>query len=269
MVTIEFSEPAMWDYFRARHVATSIDSAFCVGQAEPGQAARRRLRQRRFDQAPVVSEPARVVGWVAADQLRDDAAVGSAMTSLDESAIVSTESPIANVLRLLGQHGLVFTVGENGLSGFIVHSDLDRQPARTHFYLLVAGIEILLSEIIRSALPMESAIEAMNAGMVKEYKKAKNANSEAHPVEYLYLTALVKLFLDVPLVKNSNSLSEASIDWLKNLNKFRRLVMHPACSIAAARSPAEIAEFTRIAANVIEQLQTLSGNCRQPSTQMA
>jgi hypothetical protein len=258
MVTIEFPEPAMWDYFRARHVATSIDSAFCVGQAELGQNAHSRLMRRRFDQAPVVSEPARVVGWVAVDELRDDAAVGSAMTPLDKSAIVSTESPIANVLRLLGQHGLVFTVGENGLSGFIVHSDLDRQQARTYFYLLVAGIEILLSEIIRFALPMDSVIETMSADMAKQYRKAKDANSETHPVEYLYLTALVKLFLDIPRVKDGDSLSEVSIDWLKNLNKFRRLVMHPACSIATARSPAEIAEFTRVAANVIEQLGTLS-----------
>jgi hypothetical protein len=37
-------------------------------------------------------------------------------------------------------------------------------------------------------------------------------------------------------------------------------------SIAAARSPAEISKFTRVAADVIEQLQALSGGVAQPST---
>jgi hypothetical protein len=262
MVTIEFPEPDLWDYFRARHIATDINYAFCISQDELGRAARSRLIQKRFDQAPVVSE-SRVVGWVAKNQLTDTAPARSAMTSLNESAIVSTESPIANVLRLLGQHGLVFTVGNNGLSGFIVHSDLDRHPARTHFYLLVAGTEILLTDIIRSAHAEDVVIDAMSAGMAKQYARAKEANSETHPVEYLYLTALVKLFLDIPYLKEGNVLSETSIDWLTNLNKFRRLVMHPACSIAAARPPAEIAEFSRVAGDVIGQLQALSGDLRR------
>lgn len=149
MAIIEFPEPGLWDYFRARHIATDINDAFCVSQEDSGRIARLALKNGRFDQAPVVSEPLHIVGWVAADQLRDAETVRSAMTSLDKSAIVSMESPITHVLQLLGQQGLVFTVGDSGLSGFIVHSDLDRQPARTHFYLLVAGIEILLSEIIR------------------------------------------------------------------------------------------------------------------------
>ena len=258
MAIIEFPEPGVWDYFRARHIATGIKDAFYVGQNDSGLTARFRLKEGRFDQAPVVSEPPHIVGWVAADQLRDAGTVGSAMTSLDKSAIVSTESPIAHVLQLLGQHGLVFTVGDNGLSGFIVHSDLDRQPARTHFYLLVAGIEILLSDIIRCAQPADFIISAMSPAILKQYERAKKSNNETHPVEYLYLTALVKLFLEIPRARNTAVLNESAVEWLVNLNKFRRLVMHPACSIAAARSATEIAEFTRTAANVIEQLQVLS-----------
>jgi hypothetical protein len=258
MAVIEFPEPGLWDYFRARHIATDIDNAFCVGQNDPGLTARFLLKQRRFDQAPVVSEPQHIVGWVAAQQLRDADTVASAMTSLDNSAIVSTESPITHVLQLLGQHGLVFAVGDKGLSGFIVHSDLDRQPARTHFYLLVAGVEILLAEIIRCSLPDNSIIAAMGPGLLKQYEKARKSNNETHPVEYLYLGTLVKLFLELPQVRDADALSKTSAEWLISLNTFRRLVMHPASSIATARSAREIAQFTRTAANVIEQLQALA-----------
>ena len=264
MAVIEFSEPGLWDYFRARHIATDINDAFCVSQNDSGRTALLLLEQGRFDQAPVVSEPQHIVGWVAADQLRDVDTVRSVMTSLDKTAIVSTESPITHVLQLLGQQGLVFTVGDNGLSGFIVHSDLDRQPARTHFYLLVAGIEILLSEIIRCSLLERTIIGAMSPALAKQYEKAKKSNNETHPVEYLYLTTLVKLFMELPRARNANALSKPSAEWLISLNKFRRLVMHPSCSIATARSATEIAEFTRTAVNVIEQLQVLTKGKHSP-----
>lgn len=258
MAVIEFPEPGLWDYFRARHIATDISDAFCVGQNDSGITARSRLKEGRFDQAPVVSEAPHIVGWVAIDQLRDRGTVESVMTSLDKSAIVSTESPIAHVLELLDQHGLVFTVGNDGLAGFIVHSDLDRQPARTHFYLLVAGVEILLSDIVRNAQSADSIVGAMGPAMARQYERARKSNNETHPVEYLYLTALVRLFLELPHVRETNVLDKASVEWLNTLNKFRRLVMHPAGSIATARTATEIAEFTLIAVNVIERLQVIS-----------
>jgi hypothetical protein len=180
------------------------------------------------------------------------------MVSLDKSAIVSNESPIARVLQLLSEHGLVFTVGDRGLAGFVVHSDLDRQPARTYFYLLVAGIEILLADIVRSTQPADAVVGALKSGMAKQYEKARAANTENHPVEYLYLATLLELFLGNSEVRRTALLGQASLDWLGKLNKFRTLVMHPAISIAAARSPLEIAEFTRMAAEVIGQLQRLS-----------
>ena len=175
---------------------------------------------------------------------------------------MSSESPIGNVLELLGRQGLVFTTGDNGLSGFIVHSDLDRQPTRTYFYLIVAGVEMLLSDIIRFFFVESVVVEAMNAGSARQYQKAKELNSDTHPVEYLYLATLVELFFEIPGIKKDHLLNEEIANWLKNLNKFRRLVMHPACSIAAARSSKEIAEFTRAAHEVIHRLEIISGGLR-------
>jgi hypothetical protein len=168
---------------------------------------------------------------------------------------------MAHVLQMLAEHRLVFTVGDRGLAGFIVHSDLDRQPARTHFYLLVAGIEILLAEIVRLLYPDEKAVEAaLRPAAAKQYQRARAAKTEAHPVEYMYLPELVKLFLRSPNVSEFNILDDDSAKWLSSLNHFRRLVMHPACSIAAAMSGVQIADFTRMAADVIGRLQSLSAS---------
>lgn len=255
MVTIPFTEPELWDYVRASHIATNIDEAFCVSPEDRGDTVRDNLLKKRFDQAPVRVAPDRVIGWVATSGVKDYASVRQTMTSLEDSAIVSIESPIAHVLQLLSKHGLVFTVANRGISGFIVHSDLDRQPARTYFYLLVAGIEILLAGIVRLNYAPNAISKALTRGAAKEYNRALAANTETHPVEYLYLPKLVSLFIGSPAVAELKILNDASVRWLGSLNQFRRLVMHPACSIAASRSPADIAEFTQMAADIIGRLQ--------------
>lgn len=261
---IQFPAPAAWEYFRARHLSTALTGATCVKPGDSGQSARARLVRGSFDQAPVLSNSGRVAGWVATRQLQDQTTVRRVMTSVADAAIVSSESPIGNVIELLGQQDLVFTIGDNGISGFIVHSDLDRQQARTYFYLVVAGIEMLLSDIIRSVYPESAVVDAMSPGQKKQYHKAKEANNDTHPVEYLYLRTLVELFVNVPSVKDGHTLNEGFIliDWLRGLNKFRTLVMHPVCSIATSRSSLEIAEFTRMAHEVIQRLQVMSQGLR-------
>jgi CBS domain-containing protein len=112
----------LWGFFRAGHIATEIKGAVTVEQSEHGSIAYRRLAEQRFDQAPVVSQD-RIVGWVLASQLSDSETVDSAMTPLDNSAIVSAESSITSVLQLLGRHNLVFTADKDGLAGFIVPSE--------------------------------------------------------------------------------------------------------------------------------------------------
>ncbi len=144
----------LWGFFHASHIATDIKGAITAGQSELGSTARKRLTEERFDQAPVVFQD-RIVGWVLTSRLLEDQAVSTVMTPLDSSAIVSAQSSIPSVLQLLARDNFVFTADTDGLAGFIVPSDLDRHAVRSYFYLLVAGIEMLLSEIVRSETPEE------------------------------------------------------------------------------------------------------------------
>jgi len=121
---------------------------------------------------------------------------------------------------------------------------------------------MLLSDIIKSVYPEIAVVDAMRTGQKKQYYKAKEKNSDAHPVEYLYLRTLVELFIEVPSVKNGLPVNEELIGWLRNLNQFRILVMHPVCSIAASRSPENIADFTKRAHEVIQRLQVMSDGLR-------
>ena len=164
MLTPDVVSADLWGFFHASHIATDIKGAITVDQSESGTIAYRRLAEQRFDQAPVVFQD-RIVGWVLTGRLPKDHSVNSAMTPLDNSAIVSAESSIPSVLQLLGRHNFVFTADRDGLAGFIVPSDLDRHAVRSYFYLLVAGIEMLLSEIVKSAMPEQDIVATMHQSM--------------------------------------------------------------------------------------------------------
>jgi hypothetical protein len=179
------------------------------------------------------------------------------MTPLDKSAIVSAESSVASVLQLLGQHDFVFTADKEGLSGFIVPSDLDRHAARSYFYLLVAGIEMLLSEVVGSSISEDDAAAIMKPQMRRRYDQAREAGSEAQPAEYLYIRQLVQLFLATPYVKDSLLWEDSLSLQLIAVRDFRNSVMHPACSIAATTSPMQAAEIASWAEEVAARLRQM------------
>lgn len=254
MLTPNMVSADLWGFFHASHIATDIKGAITVDRSEPATTAYRRLTELRFDQAPVISQD-RIVGWVLASRLSEDHAVNSVMTPLDNSAIISAESSIPSVLQLLGRHNFVFTADRDGLAGFIVPSDLDRHAVRSYFYLLIAGIEMLLSEIVKSAMPEEDIVATMRRSMRKRYEQAHQANSEAHPAEYLYIGQLVELFLATSYEQDSGLWDEPSVKRLVAVQKFRNSVMHPASSIAATTPPSQAAELASWAEEVAERLR--------------
>lgn len=258
MLTPNLVSGDLWGFFNARHIATDLKDATTVDQDEPGIAARERLARQRFHQAPVVSH-GRIVGWVLTDRLSEDQSVDSVMTPLDGSAIVSAESAIPNVLRLLARQNFVFTADADGIAGFIVPSDLDRHSVRSYFYLLLAGIEMLLSEIVKYAVPEGKIIAAMGSEKQQyRYRQAHGKNTEAHPVEYLFIGELVDLFLATSYGKDPSTWDDTSTRQLRKVEGFRNSVMHPACSIAATVTPDQAAKLASTAENVARRLHKLA-----------
>jgi hypothetical protein len=191
MMTPE-NAPRLLQVFRAGQISTSLHNAVTVRQDENPSDAYARLTESRFDQAPVMRS-GRVVGWVKTANLKAAPKVKGATKALADSAIVSGDAPMAETLALLGSHGFVFTVEER-ISGFITPSDLDRHAARSHFYLLISGIEMLLSELVRVSIPEELVVLRISEDTRDRWKEARSRNSETHAVEYLYLKDLAELF---------------------------------------------------------------------------
>lgn len=258
-ILFDSSTRGVWDVFRASHISTSLNDSFKVQLNGRPEEAYSQLESHRFDQAPVIFQN-HIVGWVAREHLRGANKVKSVMVPLEKSSIVSADASIASVLQLLGRydHGFVFTAGDAGLLGFMVHSDTDRHAARSYFYLLVSAIEMLLSTLVRANVPFEAQRLAMRPDMADRYAEASINDQEADLVEYLYMEELVDLFLTTPYASDSTIWSRAYTSRLHELNKFRPVVMHPARSIAGSGSSAQLAALARGAMDVVAKLQEIA-----------
>jgi len=242
------------DFFHADQIATSISGAVTVGLAESARIARQRLVDARFDQAPVM-DGRRAVGWVATSDLKGHRNAKSVMTPLNDCTLVSAESSIASVLQLLPWNKFLFVVGKQGLSGFIVRSDLDRHAVRSYLYLLIAGIEMLLSEIIKSAIPDSQIIASVRSDQKSRFEQAYAANREASPAEYLYIDQLVNLFTQTSYASDPRLWDEPLTDLLFRVKSFRNDIMHPVRSLAASENIEAIANLPGWAAEVLDRLR--------------
>lgn len=249
MLTAE-TAPRLFSVFRARHVSTSLRGAACVDlKADPVESLAM-LDGRRFDQAPVTRQ-GHVAGWLRTSSLRKTGSVKASLKPLEESAIVSAAASMSQVLELLGGHGFVFTVDGN-LSGFVTPSDLDRHAARSHFYLLISSIEMLLAELVREGCSAE-VVEHRIVGSARDtWESARAHSAETDPTEYLYLQDLSELFLetlgDTPAWRSQLS------SRLAEICQFRTVVMHPTRSLTAGRSASQLASLARGAGHVSDAL---------------
>lgn len=245
------------DFFHADQLATSIGGAVTVRLAESAQIARMRLVDARFDQAPVMSGR-RPVGWVATDDLKGHRTVKSAMTPLNDCTLVSAESSIASVLQILPANNFLFVVDKHGLSGFIVHSDLDRHAVRSYLYLLIAGIEMLLAEVVKGAIPADQIMASIRSDQKSRFEQAYAANQEASPAEYLYIGELITLFTQTPYASDPRLWDKPLTDLLIRVKAFRNDVMHPVRSLAALEDVEAIASLPRWATEVTDRLRGIA-----------
>jgi hypothetical protein len=246
-------------FFHAGQIATAIKGAASVARLESADVAQKRLEKARFDQAPV-TDGERPVGWVATIGLTGHHTVRSAMIRLENCTIVSAESPIASVLGLILEHKFVFVADKRGISGFIVQSDLDRHAVRSYFYLLISGIEMLLSEIVKSAIPEWQIAKAIRSNMKKRYERACLVNQETSPAEYLYIDELIELFRQTSYVSDPDFWNESLTNLLLEVKSFRNTVMHATRSIAASDDLQLAANLPGWASDVANQLRGIAAS---------
>jgi hypothetical protein len=176
---------------------------------------------------------------------------------LEKSAIVSADASIADVLDPLGAEGLVFTVDKHGIAGFIAPSDLDRNAARGQFYLLIAGLEMVLADIVQSMVPESKLVAVMHGELLERWTSASAQNTEARAVEYLYLADLTNLFVGSDA---GTQLPEELCSTMTELCQLRPVVMHPTRPLLGDRTPTQLASLARRGEDLLVGLNELASS---------
>ncbi len=247
----------------AGHISTSLSHAECVDLHGAPSESYARLSSLRFDQAPVVHQ-GRLIGWVSTANLASVDRVKAVMKRLDMSAIVSEEASIADVLQLLATDGLVYTVDRSGICGFVAPSDLERHAARTHFYLLVSGIEMLLAKIVRDHAAQSVVLDRLTGDSRERWDTDVSVGTETDPAEYLYLRDLAELFLSLPVAGPLQGWDERLSNALTEVCHFRPSVMHANRSLMSGRSAAQLASLARSSEALTARLEEIAARPKGP-----
>ena len=232
----------------ASHLATPLAHATNTAPREKASTASRRLKPRGFDQAPVIADE-ELVGWVVtADLLANPRrAVQRVMHRLKPTGFVSADAPVRVVLESLAESTMVFVVTGRQVDGFIVAADINKHAARTHFYLLVADLELALVALLRRSykragvllnrIPSKARSEAN-----KRYERDRRSSTDIDRLAVLDFSDLLRIVGRSPRVRvKFGCRSEA--DWLElttRLGRFRVAVMHPSAPFIGEWSVAEV-----------------------------
>ena len=237
-------DPKIFLTYRARDIQTKLDSTpTCIDVAQNSYSALSRLREFSFDQAPVTSNGV-VIGWVLASDLEVGKSVTDCMNRLSPDDLISSEAPLNDLLVRLIKQQLIFLVGNEGIEGFVVRSDIGRHVSRAHLYLLISGLEIIMTKIIAREFNAVEELETfMSPSSRTAWERERRQGFDANPVEYLDIKGLGQALakLKTPLIHMGVSQSDWKTyieilglirNWVAHSNT-EQLVKHPFFDIIA------------------------------------
>jgi CBS domain len=209
--------------YRAKDIHTKMNSfPICVDIDDTASMAKKKLDAGDFDQAPVVSNES-VVGWILRKEIMENLAIEETFHRLSHNDLISGDAPLDDALQRLMKQELIFTIGKDGIEGFIVRSDVERHVSRAHMYLLISGLEILMTKNVElQKLDFEILIGFMSPNSRDAWERAKRMNFDANPVEYLDLRGLSKaITLNQPVM---NHIGLKKQDWLTYIESLKKIL---------------------------------------------
>lgn len=184
-------DPQIFLTYRARDIQTKMSTQpICVDIDEKPEIALKRLTESSFDQAPVTCNNV-VIGWILTSNILNNNSISDSMVRLSPDDLISSEAPLNDLLSRLIKQQLIFLVGNDGLEGFVVRSDIGRHVSRAHLYLLISGLEIIMTKIIaREFSDLKGLEKYMSKSSRVAWESDRRQGFDANPVEYLDIKGL-------------------------------------------------------------------------------
>lgn len=220
---------------QVRHLQVPLEHAVSFGPDHPSNSASAALVARGFDRAPVLDGHS-LVGFVEASRLEGATGpIRDLVTPLRPEQLVSADAPVSQALEWLLDAPLLFVLSGRRVTGFFVQGDLNKQPARLYFYLLVATLEIGLATQLRQWRGRDEnrLLDRMPLAVRKRAliarEEAMKVDTEVDLVAHLTFSDVLRVVqrideIRVPLGSDTRKHWETRTGALTDL---RNAVMHP------------------------------------------
>ena len=215
---------------------TSFDEVLWFSPETSESYAEGILRQREFDTAPVVDD-GRVIGSIERSGLGPtaDRPLRDRMRTLDSSSLVSADSQLGLLLTWMCEEIFLFVVGGREILGVVTPADANKQGARAYFYMLVAGFEISLSQMLRAFFRnQDDAIlllsEAKQDAIRERLGSQRSSDTAADAISAFDFIDLLKVVRSTPalLARFEFTPKEWQDQVINHVNPLRNAVMHSA-----------------------------------------
>lgn len=136
---------------RARHIQIDMERAPTVDLYTKAGNVLKTMNANRWENLAVTSK-GRVVGYVRRTKLLKadpEGPIRNVTNSLAGGAIVSGDTPISELMAYIADQRILFVLEGREISGLVSIWDFNKQPARAYYYLVLAGLEIALADLIR------------------------------------------------------------------------------------------------------------------------
>jgi CBS domain-containing protein len=251
---------------QVRHLQTRLEHALSLGPTDDVASAATTLAKENFDQAPVLDDTG-LLGVVTRAALeRATGSVREVVEPVRPIDMVSADAPVARLMSWLLNRQWLMVLDGHETTGFVVAADLNKQPARTYFYLLVASFEAGLADVVRSwaGAVEERILEELTTAQRRRATAARTAarheDVDADLVAYLYLSDLLRIVGRVPELRRAVGATSGR-GWARrtgSLNELRHAVMHPTRDLLDRQRP--LGRLIELETELHSLLATLAAN---------
>lgn len=245
---------------RARHIQVTMDRATTFDLYAKAGNVLKTMNTNHWENAAVMSK-GRIVGYVRRSKLLKadpEQPIRNVTNSLAGGAIVSGDTPIAEIMEWIAEQRILFVLEGREITGGISIWDFNKQPARAYFYLVLAGLEIALADLIRWRYGKNQSNLIAHLGsrdtedLHGRIERDRKTSGHGDLVSYLDFKHLLRVFeRDRALRAELGKYDTAKWNSMtKPLGELRNEVMHPVTSLV--RKPDDMVTLRRNIDNAIE-----------------
>ncbi len=218
-----------------KEIQTGLEGATAFPPGISQYEAARVLAAGKFDNGPVMLD-GKPLGHVVLKELdpRSKSPIQSRLHPLGPGTLLSADTPVGTAMHWLAEAPFLFVLDGREVTGLVTYADVNKQPGRLHFFLLLMDFELALSGTIRQHYRNQRDLyghlsQARSRAIEERFRKDQAENVESDRLASMNLSDLLTIAGHDERIRKAFNVPTKT-KWHNmtgGLNKLRNDIMHP------------------------------------------